>query len=58
MIDGIITYISSGSEIRQKKFTPLAMGIVEKLLELESAKEGDEPPKWYQNFGQLGFQGI
>ncbi|KAJ1412961.1 Zinc finger, RING/FYVE/PHD-type [Sesbania bispinosa] len=35
-IDGIMTYIS---ERRQKNMAPVAMGIVEKLLEVESAKE-------------------
>ncbi|XP_057419162.1 U-box domain-containing protein 25-like [Lotus japonicus] len=39
VIDGIMTYISSGSEIRQKNLAPLAMGIVKKLLEVESARE-------------------
>ena len=36
-IDGIIKYIS-GSETRQKNLAPMAMGIIEKLLVLESAK--------------------
>ena len=38
-IDGIITYISSGSERGHKNLAPLALTVLEKLLELGSARE-------------------